>query len=220
MAEYVVTASKLNLRGNPVDGVILTVLPRGQILMSDGVSEVAGWPKVETSIASAMQALHGYVAERCAANVNASHPSTGGAAISAVSAEDESGVNLAKGQQLTSGNLRKIASLPRVAFVSACEAGRVRGQVATEATAFAELFLHSSVEAYLGTYCRVQDSAVASFATAVYTQLAAGETLEAAVLHAHKALLDANERDWANYMLFGGGGFRLVVNSRLGSSCI
>lgn len=122
----------------------------------------------------------------------------------------ESGLILAGGVPFTGEDLRKIDPLPRMAFVNACEAGRVRGQPASEATAFAELFLRSGMEAYLGTYWEVGDAAAELFARTIYLKLATGTTLEQAVLAGRQALFGADEPDWANYMLFGGGNFRLV----------
>ena len=75
-------------------------------------------------------------------------------------------------------------SLPRVAFVNACEAGRVRGYTTT---------------------------AAASFATGVYTRLAEERTLESAVTKSCAELLQNNEPDWANDILYGDGCFKLVV---------
>ncbi len=124
---------------------------------------------------------------------------------------DQSGLLLAGQERLTLEDLENISSLPRVAFVNACEAGRVRGSTTTEAAAFAELFLRSGVEAYLGTYWEVGDSAAASFATGVYTRLAEGQTLESAVTKSRAELLNDNEPDWANYILYGDGRFKLVV---------
>ena len=124
---------------------------------------------------------------------------------------DESGLILAGDVSFTGEDLRKIDPLPRMAFVNACEAGRVRGEPPTKAVAFAELFLHSGMDAYLGTFWEVGDDAAALFATTVYTQLATGEALEQATLAGRNALFTANEPDWANYMLFGGGNFRLVI---------
>lgn len=125
---------------------------------------------------------------------------------------DQSGLILAGPEPLTLEDWEGIDTLPRVAFVNACEAGRVRGPVTTEAAAFAELFLRSGVEAYLGTFWRVGDSAAATFATGVYTRLAEGQTLEAAVTKSRAALLEAQEPDWANYILYGDGRFRLVAS--------
>lgn len=124
---------------------------------------------------------------------------------------DQSGLLLAGREPLTLEDLEKLTSLPRVAFVNACEAGRVRGSMTTEAAAFAELFLRSGVEAYLGTYWEVGDTAAASFATGVYARLAEGQTLESAVTKSRAELLRADERDWANYILYGDGRFKLVI---------
>ena len=124
---------------------------------------------------------------------------------------EDSGLILAGRVPLTLADLEKVPSLPRVAFVNACEAGRVRGSTTTEAAAFAELFLRSGVEAYLGTYWEVRDTAAASFATGVYTRLAEGQTLESAVTKSRAELLKADEPDWANYILYGDGRFKLVV---------
>jgi len=125
----------------------------------------------------------------------------------------ESGLLLADHIPFTGEDLAKISPLPRVAFVNACEAGRVRGAPPTNAAAFAELFLHSGMDAYLGTFWEVGDAAAALFAGTVYTQLASGQTLEHATLAGRKALFDADEPDWANYLLYGGGNFRLVASA-------
>jgi hypothetical protein len=124
---------------------------------------------------------------------------------------NQSGLILAGNQGFTVADLGKVSTLPRMAFVNACEAGRVRGKVTTRGAAFAELFLRSGVEAYVGTYWEVGDHAASLFASQVYLELAAGKTLESAVLVARKALIKAKEPDWANYILFGGGNFRLVT---------
>ena len=49
------------------------------------------------------------------------------------------------------------------------------------------------------------------FAAVVYTQLADGRTLDAAVTEARSKLLAANEPDWANYILYGDGRFQLIA---------
>jgi CHAT domain-containing protein len=125
----------------------------------------------------------------------------------------ESGLILAGNVEFTGNELSKIEPLPRMAFVNACEAGRVRGAPPTNAVAFAELFLHSGMDAYLGTYWEVSDAAAALFAKTVYTQLALGDILEQAALAGRRALFAAKEPDWANYLLYGGGNFRLVTNA-------
>jgi CHAT domain-containing protein len=126
---------------------------------------------------------------------------------------DESGLILAGNELLTLADLESVYPLPRIAFVNACEAGRVRGSTTTEAAAFAELFLRSGVEAYLGTYWEVGDTAAASFSTGVYSRLAEGQTLESAVTKSRAELLKNNEPDWANYILYGDGRFKLVLGS-------
>ncbi|MFG0263491.1 MAG: CHAT domain-containing protein [Novipirellula sp. JB048] len=123
----------------------------------------------------------------------------------------QSGLLLAGHKRFTAADLSRVASLPRVAFVNACEAGRVRGQVETNAAAFAELFLRSGVEAYIGTFWEVSDSAATSFAAGVYIRLASGERLDAAVQESRKELYEAHEADWANYILYGDGRFQLVM---------
>lgn len=125
----------------------------------------------------------------------------------------KSGLLLSGRRKFTSKDLCDIPTLPRMAFVNACQAGRVRGAVESKAAAFAEFFLRSGIEAYLGTYWEVGDQAASIFASSVYEKLAAGETLEASVLAGRSALYhrDHPEPDWANYMLFGGGSFRLSV---------
>ena len=124
--------------------------------------------------------------------------------------ECESGLVLAGGERFTLADLRRVTT-PRVAFVNACEAGRVRGEVTTEAASFAEFFLRSGVEAYLGTFWTVNDHAAQVFSGEVYAELAAGRTLEEAVTLARKKLLDEKLPDWANYILYGDGRFQLVT---------
>ena len=118
------------------------------------------------------------------------------------------------GSLLTGADLAKLTTLPRMAFVNACEAGRVRGKKNADliATAFAEVFLRSGVEAFLGTYWQVGDAAAATFAAAVYGKLAEGRSLAEAVRHARQDLRTRGERDWANYLLYGGTAFRLAEN--------
>jgi hypothetical protein len=124
----------------------------------------------------------------------------------------ESGLVLAGAQRLTLADIRGVAT-PRVAFVNACEAGRVRGEVTNEAASFAEFFLRSGVEAYLGTFWTVNDHAAQLFSGEVYAQLAVGRTLDEAVTRARKKLHGEKLPDWANYILYGDGHFRLVTQS-------
>jgi transposase len=67
---------------------------------------------------------------------------------------------------------------------------------------------------YLGTFWRVDDQAAQDFAREVYTRLAAGLTLDQAVTLGRKKLLDPGNRpDWANYILYGDGHFRLIAGN-------
>jgi CHAT domain-containing protein len=77
------------------------------------------------------------------------------------------------------------------------------------ARAFAEAVLRSGVDAFLGTFWPVADGAAALFAAAVYRQLAQGAELHLAVTAARKELFEAKKQDWANYLLFGTGAFKL-----------
>lgn len=127
------------------------------------------------------------------------------------SGRGESGLNCADGE-LTLKTLMKTKHVPRVAFVNACQIGRVRAAAAQthDAQAFAEFFLRAGVDAYIGTFWRVTDNGAAAFASEVYKKLAAGKTLAKAVLEGRRKLAKVKNSDWANYLLYGDGRFRLV----------
>ncbi len=122
--------------------------------------------------------------------------------------EEESGLILAAGERLTLTKLRG-TEMPRIAFVNACEAVRVRAE-STDAASFAEFFLRSGVEAYLGAFWRVGDAAAQLFSQIVYVSLAEGHALDEAVTAGRKALYRSGNANWANYVLYGDGRFRLV----------
>ncbi len=133
--------------------------------------------------------------------------------------ETESGLELASNERLTLRDIRELDSVPRVVFFNACESARVRGnEVALrgasdtpgyQAAAFAEIILRAGVDAYLGTYWQVTDSAAAKFASTVYTNLASGQSLEKAVRDSRRMLWETDENDWANYLFYGNGAFKL-----------
>jgi|GEM_PF-1082830 len=125
--------------------------------------------------------------------------------------ENESGLDLADAP-LTLSHLGGLQSVPRLAFVNACQAGRVRGNAppVREPQAFAEFFLRAGVDAYLGTFWLVSDAGAAQFASRVYAALVEGRELREAVIGGRRALYEASNSDWANYLLYGHGGFRLV----------
>jgi putative chitinase len=87
MSEYVVIANKLNLRASPIDGAILAVLPKGQILIPYEQSSMPGWLKVETSIGSTINEVTGYVSENYVVNVDPSPVPTTSTPLSNVSVD-------------------------------------------------------------------------------------------------------------------------------------
>jgi hypothetical protein len=127
-----------------------------------------------------------------------------------------SGLLCADEERLTLEDLLRQEVTPNVAFFNACQSGRVRGsglglKPPELARAFAEYFLRSGVEAYLGTFWPVLDKGAATFATSVYEELGRGFTLDAAVREARRVLYAGKNPDWANYVLFGDGDFRLAT---------
>jgi hypothetical protein len=131
----------------------------------------------------------------------------------------QSGLLCADGN-LTAEDLAGQPVAPRLAVFNACNIGRVRDvdplapppQVATaELTrAFAAYFLRAGIEAYVGTLWPVMDNAAANFTAAMYEALAAGKTVDESVLAGRNALHAAKQADWANYVLYGDGQFRLT----------
>lgn len=121
----------------------------------------------------------------------------------------ESGIELVDGRT-TARDLKGTEAVPRLAFVNACEAGRVReGKKEQQAgsEAFAEMFLRMGIEAYLGTFWKVIDGDAATFAATVYGALAQGATIGKAVLDGRRQL--CQKPDWVNYLLYGNSEFQL-----------
>jgi pimeloyl-ACP methyl ester carboxylesterase len=117
---------------------------------------------------------------------------------------------LLRGDELTS-----LGSLPMLMVFNACEAARVRGiRNSVEAhihhkIGFAEAFLRGGVANYVGTYWPVGDQAAASFAEYFYGDLLKGKSIDEALNHARQELFDRNLNEWANYIHYGGFGYRL-----------
>ena len=130
---------------------------------------------------------------------------------------DDSGLRCADGA-LTLTEMSGVESVPRLCFVNACQAARVRGASTSdeESRAFAEFFLRAGVDAYLGTFWLVSDEGAATFAAEVYSALAQGLELGDAVVRGRKALSDKQNTDWANYVLYGHAGFQLVQGNAAG----
>jgi len=124
------------------------------------------------------------------------------------SGPEESGLNL-WGDPLFFTDLMGAPSTLRVVFANACEAGRVRAQT-DEAASFAEFLLRTGIEAFLGTYWRVADTAAAAFAAEIYASLARGETLDKAVRSGRIKLRESGSPEWANYVLYGEGRFQIL----------
>ncbi|MBI3270139.1 MAG: CHAT domain-containing protein [Planctomycetes bacterium] len=123
---------------------------------------------------------------------------------------DESGLVCAGGERLTLADMSGAGTPPRLAFVNACESARVRAKGGrARPGAFAEQFLKSGIEAYLGTFWRVGDGAAVLFASRVYRELAEGRSLDHAVRAGRRELWEKGEPDWANYVLYGEGSLRL-----------
>jgi CHAT domain-containing protein len=125
---------------------------------------------------------------------------------------EESGLNL-WGDPLYLSDLADQNSPVRLVFANACESGRVRAKspIASEAASFAEFFLRSGIEAYLGTYWQVSDTAAAAFSTSVYGSLVGGDSLDKAVRSGREKLKAKGESEWANYILYGDGRFQLIA---------
>ena len=124
-----------------------------------------------------------------------------------------SGLLLKGNEILTAQDLSSLTPIPRVVIFNACEAGRVRGETKPQQHAsysLAEMVLRSGVEAFIGTFWEVKDEAAATFALSIYNGLTAGLTLRDSVTEARKKLALAEQNDWANYILYGDGRFRLA----------
>jgi pimeloyl-ACP methyl ester carboxylesterase len=127
---------------------------------------------------------------------------------------------LCYGREVLSGaDLASLRQLPSLMFFNACESARVRRPGVQETASdepvrptigFAESFLAGGVANYLGTYWPVGDAAAETFSTIFYDSLLKEETLGTAVLKGRRAVFDAGSGDWANYVLYGIPGFKLI----------
>ncbi len=128
----------------------------------------------------------------------------------------QSGLLLAgENGRFTVREMRYLRRVPRLVFANACESARVRrfetGNPGELGRAFAEVFLRGRSEAYVGTNWLVEDGAAGAFAATLYARLAEGRNLAHAVRSARYALHQNQHEDWANYVFYGNGGFRLTV---------
>ena len=69
--------------------------------------------------------------------------------------------------------------------------------------------MRGGISNYLSTYWPVSDMPAAKFAESFYTGILSGKTIGDALLAARKAVLAADSRDWADYVLYGSSDFVL-----------
>jgi pimeloyl-ACP methyl ester carboxylesterase len=131
---------------------------------------------------------------------------------------------LCAGREVLSGaDLIGISNLPFLVFFNACEAGRVRGRSVAastkpasvrseQASGVAEALMRGGIAIFLSTYWPVADDAAKTFASTFYERLLAGEGVGSALLHGRKAIEE--QRDWADYILYGNSEFILKQRPR------
>jgi CHAT domain-containing protein len=127
-----------------------------------------------------------------------------------------SGILCAGGRVLSGADLAAMDSVPALVFFNACESGRLRATVnplrqLDRSVGFAEAFLRGGVANFIGTWWPVSDAAASSFATALYRDLAKGESIGNALNGARAAVRGLPSADWANYLHYGSYDFTLKV---------
>lgn len=130
-----------------------------------------------------------------------------------------SGLRLAADEDLTLAHLEGLSDLPRVAILNACRAARLPSKLPAakdgpqpavpRARSFADFFLRSGVQAYLGTTWDVSDTLACDFARVFYERLLGGATLGEAVVQGRRALFQKGTQEWANYVLYGDADVRV-----------
>lgn len=149
----------------------------------------------------------------------------------------QSGLVCAGDQVLRGVDLTGLTNLPAVVFFNACEAGRLRDgkgisekkeharkakplkpastQIG-ESAGVAEALMRGGIANYISTYWPVKDSAAKAFSAAFYQGLMGGKSLGSSLLDGRQAILSQsqNERDWADYILYGNFDFVLKQPSK------
>ncbi len=125
-----------------------------------------------------------------------------------------SGILCAGGRVLSGADLAAMDSVPALVFFNACESGRLRATVnplrqLDRSVGFAEAFLRGGVANFIGTWWPVSDDAASGFATALYRDLAKGESIGNALAAARAAVRRLPSADWANYLHYGSYDFTL-----------
>ena len=150
----------------------------------------------------------------------------------------QSGLVCAGKEILRGVDLAGLTNLPAVVFFNACEAARVRGakpvtakaakvgktgkeikpaseQIA-ESAGVAEALMRGGIGNYLSTYWPVNDQAAETFAETFYHTILTGTSIGAALQAGRKAVFDLNQRDWADYILYGNFDFILKQGGKQG----
>ncbi len=127
----------------------------------------------------------------------------------------ESGLALADGE-LTGMTIAALGRLPPLVVFNACESARLRrGARATHREhgmrknlSLAESLLRAGLAHYVGTHWAVDDSAATAFATVFYRELLR-TNIGSALVKARRAVHARRSPDWADYVHYGDGEFRL-----------
>jgi hypothetical protein len=129
----------------------------------------------------------------------------------------ESGLMLADGE-INGSHLAALGRLPPLVVFNACESARMRDRATARARdrgmrtnlSLAETLLRAGLAHYIGTHWPVGDRAAAAFAAVFYRELLRGSIGRALVL-ARRAVHARKSPDWADYVHYGDGDFRLKV---------
>jgi CHAT domain-containing protein len=135
----------------------------------------------------------------------------------------ESGLALADGD-LTGSAVAALGRLPPLVVFNACESARLRRGASARGTSqtraakrergvrtnlsLAESLLRAGLAHYVGTHWPVEDEAATAFATVFYRELLR-TTIGAALVKARRAVHARRSPDWADYVHYGDGDFRL-----------
>lgn len=128
-----------------------------------------------------------------------------------------SGLRCADGTVLGSAELERIAELPTLVFLNACESGRIRRSGSKGANRIeenigvAEALLRGGIANFVATNWPVGDQAASTFASAFYRQILDGHPIGPAMASARKELNSNQQVDWANYIHYGSSDFRVKI---------
>jgi pimeloyl-ACP methyl ester carboxylesterase len=132
----------------------------------------------------------------------------------------QSGLVCARGEVLSGTDLVPLGSrLPPLIIFNACESIRTRklaDEVKSDVASAAEAILNAGIMCFIGTFWPVVDDSAGMFAEVFYDSLLKGigsgqvsETIGQSVLAARQALKEDDQKDWADYILYGNPDFTL-----------